>query len=71
VGLLAEKYHRLPSELVELDLSPIAELMFNSMISARTDRWLKKKMEKQREEEEPVSVAEQVRREQAEWQKLK
>jgi len=69
VGLLAEKYHRLPSELVELDLSPIAELMFNSMVSARTDRWLKKKMEK--EEEKPVSVAEQVRREQAEWQKLK
>jgi hypothetical protein len=39
------------------------------MISARTDRWLKKKMEKK--EEVPISVAEQVRREQAEWQKLK
>ena len=69
MGLLAEKYHKLPSEIAGFNLSPIAELMFNSMVSARTDRWLKKKMEK--EEEEPVSVAEQVRREQKEWQKLK
>ena len=69
MGLLAEKYHKLPSEIVGLDLRPITELMFNSMISARVDKWLAKRMKK--EEREPVSVAEQVRREQAEWQKLK
>jgi len=39
------------------------------MISARTDRWLKKKMKEK--EKQPISVAEQIRREQAEWQKLK
>lgn len=70
MGLLAEKYHKLPSELVKLDLSPIAEFMFNNMISARTDRWMKEQLEKQRGGES-ASVAEHVRREQAEWQKLR
>ena len=59
----------MPSEIVNPDLSPIATFMFDSMISARTDRWLKKRLEEK--EQKPASVAEQVRREQAEWQKLR
>ena len=57
----------MPSEIVNPDLSPIATFIFDSMISVKTDRWLKKRLE----EEKPASVAEQIRREQAEWQKLR
>jgi len=71
VGLLAEKYHKLPSEIVDpgAELSPIARLMLDSLVSARTDRWLKKKMERQ--EEKTVSVADQIREEWRQWQKLR
>jgi len=69
VGLLAEKYHKLPSEIVdpEGDLSPIGRLMLDSQVSARVDRWMKRELERG----ESVSVVEKVRREQAEWQRLR
>jgi len=71
VGLLAEKYHKLPSEIVDPDeeLSPIARLMLDSLVSARTDRWLKKRME--REEKRSISVVDQIREEWRQWQKLR
>lgn len=71
MGLLAEKYHKLPSEIVDPDeeLSPIARLMLDSLVSARTDRWLKKRME--REEKRSISVVDQIREEWRQWQKLR
>ena len=71
MGLLAEKYHQLPSEMIDPDeeLSPIARLMLDSAVSARTDRWLKKQLEKR--QEAPVSVTEQIKAEWKEWQKFR
>ena len=74
MGILAEKYHKLPSDLIDPDgeLSPIARLMLDSEVGARTDRWLKKQMETKGEaEQEPVSVKDQIEAEWRAWQILK
>ena len=74
VGILAEKYHKLPSEIVdpEGELSPIARLMLDGEVSVRTDRWLKRKMKTKGEaEQEPVSVKDQIKAEWKAWQTLK
>ena len=72
VGILAEKYHKLPSEIVDPDreLSPIARLMLDGEVSIRTDRWLKKKIETEGEKE-PVSVKDRIEKEWRAWRTLK
>jgi len=73
VGILAEKYHKLPSEIVdpEGELSPIARLMLDSEVSARTDRWLKKKIKTEGEDGQQVSVKDQIKAEWKAWRTLK
>ena len=72
MGILAEKYHKLPSEIVDPDreLSPIARLMLDGEVSARTDRWLKKKIETEGEKE-PVSVKDLIKKEWKTWRTLR
>ena len=73
MGILAEKYHKLPSEIVdpEGELSPIARLMLDSEVSARTDRWLKKKIKTEGEDGQQVSVKDQIKAEWKAWRTLK
>jgi len=74
VGILAEKYHKLPSEIVDPDgeLSPIARLMLDGEVSVKTDRWLKKKIQTEGERgQESVSVKDQIEKEWRAWRTLK